>query len=155
LVERLPYTQNVVGSNPAPPTIKMKKIIVNGTFDILHRGHIMMLEYARSLGDELKVCIDTDRRIRELKGPTRPINTEADRVFMLESLRCVTSVSVFDDVDDLIDQIKQYQPDIMVKGSDYQGRSVVGEAFVPQVIYYDRIQQYSTTKTIQHIINRG
>jgi D-beta-D-heptose 7-phosphate kinase/D-beta-D-heptose 1-phosphate adenosyltransferase len=133
----------------------MKKIIVNGTFDILHRGHIMMLEYARSLGDELRVCIDTDRRIRELKGPTRPINNEADRVFMLESLRCVTSVTVFDDVDDLIDQIKQYQPDIMVKGSDYQGRSVVGEAFVPQVIYYDRIQQYSTTKTIQHIINRG
>ena len=155
MVERLPYTQNVVGSNPAPPTIKMKKIIVNGTFDILHRGHIMMLEYARSLGDELRVCIDTDRRIRELKGPTRPINNEADRVFMLESLRCVTSVTVFDDVDDLIDQIKQYQPDIMVKGSDYQGRSVVGEAFVPQVIYYDRIQQYSTTKTIQHIINRG
>ena len=155
MVERLPYTQNVVGSNPAPPTIKMKKIIVNGTFDILHRGHIMMLEYARSLGSELRVCIDTDRRIRELKGATRPINTEADRVFMLESLRCVTSVTVFDDVDDLIDQIKQYQPDIMVKGSDYQGRSVVGEAFVPQVIYYDRIQQYSTTKTIQHIINRG
>ena len=155
MVERLPYTQNVVGSNPAPPTIKMKKIIVNGTFDILHRGHIMMLAYARSLGDELLVCIDTDRRIKELKGPTRPINNEADRVFMLESLRCVTSVAVFDDVDDLIDQIKQYQPDIMVKGSDYQGRSVVGEAFVPQVIYYDRIQQYSTTKTIQHIINRG
>jgi D-beta-D-heptose 7-phosphate kinase/D-beta-D-heptose 1-phosphate adenosyltransferase len=133
----------------------MKKIIVNGTFDILHRGHIMMLAYARSLGDELKVCIDTDRRIQELKGPTRPINNEADRVFMLESLRCVTSVAVFDDVDDLVDQIKQYQPDIMVKGSDYQGRSVVGEAFVPQVIYYDRIQQYSTTKIIQHIINRG
>ena len=155
MVERLPYTQNVVGSTPAPPTIKMKKIIVNGTFDILHRGHIMMLEYARSLGDELLVCIDTDRRIRELKGPTRPINTEADRVFMLESLRCVSSVAVFDDVDDLIDQIKQYKPAIMVKGSDYQGRSVVGEAFVPQVIYYDRIQQYSTTKTIQHIINRG
>ena len=137
-----------------PPFI-MTKIIVNGTFDILHRGHIMMLEYARSLGDELLVCIDTDRRIRELKGPTRPINNEADRVFMLESLRCVTSVAVFDDVDDLIDQIKQYKPDIMVKGSDYQGRSVVGEAFVPQVIYYDRIEQYSTTKTIQHIINWG
>jgi len=133
----------------------MKRIIVNGTFDILHRGHIMMLEYARSLGDELLVCIDTDRRIKELKGPTRPINNEADRVFMLESLRCVTNVSIFDDVDDLIDQIKQYKPDIMVKGSDYQGRSVVGEAFVPQVIYYDRIEQYSTTKTIQHIINRG
>jgi rfaE bifunctional protein nucleotidyltransferase chain/domain len=137
-----------------PPFI-MKRIIVNGTFDILHRGHIMMLEYARSLGDELLVCIDTDRRIKELKGPTRPINNEADRMFMLESLRCVTSVSVFDDVDDLIDQIKQYKPDIMVKGSDYQGRSVVGETFVPQVIYYDRIEQYSTTKTIQHIINRG
>ena len=133
----------------------MTRIIVNGTFDILHRGHVMMLEYARSLGSELLVCIDTDRRIRELKGPTRPINNESDRVFMLESLRCVSRVSVFDDVDDLIDQIKQYKPDIMVKGSDYQGHSVVGEAFVPQVIYYDRIEQYSTTKTIQHIINRG
>jgi D-beta-D-heptose 7-phosphate kinase/D-beta-D-heptose 1-phosphate adenosyltransferase len=133
----------------------MTTVIVNGTFDILHRGHIMMLEYARSLGDELLVCIDTDRRIKELKGPSRPINNEADRVFMLKSLRCVSNVSVFDDVDDLIDQIKQYKPDIMVKGSDYQGRSVVGKTFVPQVIYYDRIEQYSTTNTIQHIINRG
>ena len=136
-----------------PPFI-MTRIIVNGTFDILHRGHIMMLEYARSLGDELLVCIDTDRRIKELKGHTRPINNEADRAFMLESLRCVDRVSVFDDVDDLIDQIKQYKPDIMVKGSDYRGRSVVGETFVPKVIYYDRIEQYSTTNTIQNIINR-
>ena len=103
----------------------MTKIIVNGTFDILHRGHIMMLEYARSLGDELLVCVDTDRRIKELKGPSRPINTEADRVFMLASLKCVDQVWTFDDVDDLIEQIKKYQPDIMVKGSDYRGRSVV------------------------------
>ena len=132
----------------------MTKIIVNGTFDILHRGHIMMLEYARSLGDELLVCIDTDRRIAELKGHLRPINNQADRVFMLKSLRCVNRVSVFDNADDLIDQIKHYEPDIMVKGSDYQGRSVIGEAFVPQIIYYDRIKKYSTTKTIQHIIDR-
>jgi D-beta-D-heptose 7-phosphate kinase/D-beta-D-heptose 1-phosphate adenosyltransferase len=68
------------------------KIVVNGTFDILHRGHIEMLEYAKSLGNELLVCIDTDNRVRQLKGSTRPINNQADRAFMLQSLKCVDTV---------------------------------------------------------------
>jgi len=130
-----------------------KKIIVNGTFDLLHVGHIELLEYAKSLGDQLLVCIDSDSRVKELKGESRPINTQADRIKMLNALRCVDMVQVFDTKEQLIEQIELYQPDIMVKGSDYKGRSVVGEALCKQVIYYDKTE-HSTTKTIQNIINR-
>ena len=130
-----------------------KKIIVNGTFDILHVGHIQLLEYTRSLGDQLLVCIDSDRRVKELKGDSRPINNQYDRIRMLVALRCVDMVWVFDTKEKLIEQIKIYQPDIMVKGSDYKGKSVVGEALCKQVIYYDRTE-HSTTKTIQRIIDR-
>ena len=130
-----------------------KKIIVNGTFDLLHVGHIELLEYAKSLGDHLLVCIDSDSRVKQLKGESRPINTQDDRIKMLNALRCVDMVWVFDTKEKLIEQIERYQPDIMVKGSDYKGRSVVGEALCKQVIYYDRTE-HSTTKTIQSIINR-
>ncbi len=132
----------------------MSKVIVNGTFDILHRGHLELLQFARSQGDQLLVCIDTDRRVKELKGNTRPINNQDDRRFMLYNLRTVDTVMLFDSKEELINIIKEYKPDIMVKGSDYRGRSIVGEQHVPKVIFYDRTE-HSTTKTIQDIINRG
>jgi len=130
------------------------KVIVNGTFDILHRGHLELLQFARSQGDQLLVCIDTDRRVKELKGINRPINNQDDRKFMLYNLRTVDTVMLFDSKEELIDIIKEYKPDIMVKGSDYQGRSIVGSQYVPKVIFYDRTE-HSTTKTIQDIIDRG
>ncbi len=132
----------------------MIKVIVNGTFDILHRGHLELLQFARSQGDQLLVCIDTDRRVKELKGNTRPINNQDDRKFMLYNLRTVDTVMLFDSKEELINIIKEYKPDIMVKGSDYRGRSIVGEKYVPKVIFYDRTD-HSTTKTIQDIISRG
>ena len=131
----------------------IKKVIVNGTFDLLHVGHIALLEHAKSLGDHLLVCIDGDSRVKQLKGELRPINTQADRNKMLCALRCVDMVKVFDTEQQLIEQIKLYQPDVMVKGSDYKGKLIVGESLCKQVIYYDRTE-HSTTKTIQHIINR-
>ena len=130
------------------------RVIVNGTFDILHRGHLEMLEYAKSQGSYLLVAIDSDRRVKELKGESRPINTVADRRAMLQSLRFVDYVKVFDTTEELIEIIKLYKPDIMVKGSDYQGKSVTGETLILKVIYYDRTE-HSTTKAIQDIINRG
>ena len=132
----------------------MKKVIVNGTFDLLHRGHIEMLQYAKSLGDYLLVAIDTDRRVKELKGLGRPINTEKDRKFILEALKCVDAVMLFDSKEQLKEIITTYGPDIMVKGSDYKGKSVVGKALVPEVYFYDRTE-HSTTQTIQHIVNWG
>ena len=132
----------------------MTKVVVNGTFDILHRGHIEMLNYAKSLGDYLLVLIDTDKRVTELKGPGRPINNQHDRQFALKNLKAVDDVWFFNSPESLIEKIKIFDPGIMVKGSDYKDRSVIGKELVPTVIYYDRTE-HSTTKTIQDIINRG
>jgi D-beta-D-heptose 7-phosphate kinase/D-beta-D-heptose 1-phosphate adenosyltransferase len=130
----------------------MKKIVVNGTFDVIHPGHLALLNYARSLGDFLLVAIDTDERVRALKGPTRPINNQHERKLLLENLRAVDQVEFFSSPEELIVLVKDC---IMVKGSDYRGRSVVGETHCREVIYYDRLDDYSSTKKIQSIIDRG
>lgn len=132
----------------------MTTVIVNGTFDILHPGHIAMLNTARSLGDYLIVCIDTDRRVKELKGDARPINDQYFRKVMLSNIKAVDVVELFDSQEDLIKLIKMYKPDIMVKGSDWKGKSVVAEQYVKEIFWYDRIDEYSSTKIIQDIINR-
>jgi rfaE bifunctional protein nucleotidyltransferase chain/domain len=130
------------------------KIVVNGTFDILHRGHIEMLEYAKSLGDYLLVCIDTDSRVTELKGPTRPINNQKDRAFMLNSLKCVDAVWFFNSEEELEYILETYQPDVMVKGSDYRGKPIVGSHLCKEIKFYELVPNYSTTNTIKNIINR-
>lgn len=130
------------------------KIIVNGTFDIVHRGHIEMLQYAKSLGSELLVAIDSDRRVRELKGKRRPINNEEDRRYLLQNLKSVDKVWTFDSDEDLIKLINVYKPDIMVKGSDYQGKPILGQHLIKDIKFYDRVQPYSTTKSIQDITSR-
>jgi len=131
------------------------RVMVNGTFDIVHRGHLELLQYAKSLGDYLLVAIDTDRRVAELKGPTRPVNNQSDRMFMLHSLKCVDYVKLFDSKEELIELMEIYRPDVYVKGSDWkQDKSSTAEQYCKQVIYYDRVGDYSTTKTIQDIIGR-
>lgn len=130
----------------------MKKVIVNGTFDILHPGHLAMLNYAKSLGDYLIVAIDTDQRVKQLKGPKRPINNQHDRKLFLENLKSVNEVQFFDSPEELITLVKQCN--IMVKGSDYRDKSVIGKSYCEQVVFYDRTE-HSTTNAIQDIINRG
>jgi D-beta-D-heptose 7-phosphate kinase/D-beta-D-heptose 1-phosphate adenosyltransferase len=129
----------------------MKKVVVNGTFDVIHPGHLALLNYAKSLGDFLIVAIDSDNRVSELKGPQRPINPQNERKQLLENLRAVDQVVIFNSNSELVDIIQQCA--IMVKGSDYRGRSVIGEAHC-QVMYFERINEYSSTKKIQDIINR-
>ena len=131
----------------------MKPIFVNGTFDILHPGHVQLLNYARSLGDSLIVAIDSDRRVRELKGANRPINSDDDRKFMLENLRSVDTVWIFDTDQELEDICRLHNP-IMVKGSDYCGRAIIGQQYCKEIVFYDRIEPYSTTRAIQNIGSR-
>jgi D-beta-D-heptose 7-phosphate kinase/D-beta-D-heptose 1-phosphate adenosyltransferase len=130
------------------------KIFVNGTFDILHKGHIDLLRYAKSLGSELLVAIDSDTRVQTLKGADRPINNQIDRKIMLESLKYVDDVWIFCDEEELEEIIKNYEPDIMVKGSDYRDQPIVGQHLCKEIRFYDRTE-HSTTKIIQNIINRG
>ena len=131
----------------------MKRIFVNGTFDIVHRGHLELLECAYNLGTVL-VAIDTDRRVQELKGTSRPINNQNDRAYLLRSLKFTSGVVTFDTDQELIDTIKSYQPDIMIKGSDYRNKPIIGAEYCREIKFYDIVNGYSTTKTIQDIINR-
>ena len=134
----------------------MTKVVVNGTFDILHLGHLKLLEYARGFPNSyVLVLTDSDRRIKELKGNERPINNEYERSSMLFALKYVDRVEIFDTDQELIDLIKRFEPDIMVKGSDYQDKPIIGAEYCKQIKFYDRLGNYSTTKTIQDITNRG
>ena len=129
--------------------------MVNGTFDVLHPGHIALLNTARSYGDWLVVAIDTDRRVKELKGEQRPINNQTDRKIMLSNLKAVDFVVFFDSTEELIKLMELYKPDVYVKGSDWKhDTESTAHQYCNKVIYYDRIEPYSTTKTIQDIINR-
>lgn len=132
--------------------VLVKTVIVNGTFDILHPGHIALLNYAKSLGGELVVAIDSDDRVRSLKGPTRPINNQSERRFMLQNVKAVDRVVIFYNDQQLTDLITQC--DVMVKGSDYRGKRIVGESVCPEIVFFDIDDDYSTTKKIQSIIDR-
>ena len=132
----------------------MKSIFVNGTFDILHPGHIQLLNYAKSLGDTLTVGIDSDRRVKEKKGYARPVYNVGDRAYMLQNLKAVDYVVIFDSDEELERCIKTVKPDIMVVGSDWKGKSVIGSMYSAELRFFDRVEEYATTKTIQSIINR-
>ena len=130
----------------------MKRVVVNGTFDILHSGHLALLNHARSLGDRLTVAIDSDQRVKRLKGSSRPINTELERQEMLANLRAVDEVKIFETDQDLIDIVSQ--ADVMVKGSEYRDQSIMGRTYCKELVFFDRIDGYSTTKKIQDIVDR-
>ena len=131
------------------------RVFVNGTFDLLHPGHIALLNYARSLGNYVIVGIDTDDRVREKKGPTRPIYNQEDRGLMLVALSSVDEVRYFDSDESLEALVKDIKPDIMVVGSDWKDKSVIGSYWSSDLKFFDRIEEYATSKTVQCIIDRG
>lgn len=131
-----------------------KRVIVNGTFDILHRGHIEMLNYAKSQGTYLLVAIDSDTLVKSLKGETRPINNQEDRKFALDNLKCVDAVWIFDSQEELEHICKIYKPHLMVKGSDYRGRPVTGAQYCESIKFLELVPNYSTSKIIENINNR-
>ena len=128
----------------------MKRVWVNGCFDILHRGHIELFKYSKSLGDNLIVGVDSDQKVKKDKGYHRPYNCLADRVEMLEAIKYIDEVCWFHDTLGLSNLIKYKKPDIMVIGSDWRGKTVVGSEHCKELKFFDRINGYSTTKILEN-----
>ena len=127
----------------------MKTVWTNGCFDILHRGHIELFKYAKSLGDYIIVGIDSDDKVAKDKGATRPFNNVEDRKFALKSLKYVDEVVVFDSAEKLEIIIRSISPHVMVIGSDWKGKPVIGESFCGELRFFDRIGDYSTTNILE------
>ena len=124
------------------------KVFVNGCFDVLHRGHYELIHYASSLG-ELTVALDSDEKVSRGKGPDRPIYPLEDRVYQMTRLRGVNEVLSFSTREELERLVEVIKPDIMIVGSDWKGKEVVGSQYAKEVKFFDRLGDYSTTKTIQ------
>jgi D-beta-D-heptose 7-phosphate kinase/D-beta-D-heptose 1-phosphate adenosyltransferase len=127
-----------------------KVVFTNGCFDILHVGHVKYLEEAKSYGDVLILGLNSDESVRRLKGPTRPVNAEDDRAYILASLEAVDYVVKFYD-DTPYELIKAVQPHILVKGGDYEGKEVVGQDIADELRLVNFVEGKSTTKTIAKI----
>ena len=127
----------------------MKTVWINGCFDVLHRGHIELFKFAKSHGDYLVVGLDADSRIKESKGNKRPFNNLGDRIVMLDAIRFIDEVVSFSSDDELKDQIKHYNPDVMIIGSDWKGKKVIGQQFAKELKFFNRIGDYSTTKILE------
>ncbi len=125
------------------------KVWVNGTFDVMHVGHIKLLEQASRLGT-VRVGLDTDERIRSKKGPTRPVNTLEDRMEFMKSIRYVDSVVSFSSNEELENRIKEWDADIMVIGNDYKYHEIIGGHLVEKVFFFDKIEGKSTTNILKH-----
>ncbi len=133
---------------------EMKKVWINGSFDVLHVGHIRLLEYGASLG-EVRVGLDTDQRICEKKGPNRPYNNLDDRVEFISSIKYVGSVVTFGSDDELIQRIIEFKPDYMVIGNDYKYETIIGVEHIPNVMFFDKIKNKSTSSILRYDSNNN
>ena len=132
-------------------------VFTNGVFDLLHVGHVRYLERARSFGDALVVALNSDRTVRALKGPGRPITTETERAEILGALRSVSYVTIFDDVSPR-SLIAALLPDVLVKGGDYELHQIHGREEVElaggEVVSLPFIEGASTSSIITRVKGR-
>lgn len=135
--------------------LENKKIVfTNGCFDILHKGHVTYLNEAKKCGDILIVGLNSDESVKRLKGPQRPINSELDRKFVLENLKAIDFVEIFEE-DTPLNLIKVVTPDVLVKGGDWKPDQIIGSDHVIEnggkVYSLNFVDGYSTTSTIEKI----
>jgi D-beta-D-heptose 7-phosphate kinase/D-beta-D-heptose 1-phosphate adenosyltransferase len=127
----------------------MKIGFTNGCFDILHIGHIRMLAFAKSQCDYLIVAIDSDSRVKELKGSSRPINNQNIRTEILSAISAVDQVEIFDSAIGLENLAYKIKPDIMIVGTEYKNKTVIGSKHAKKLIFFERVGNYSTSKIIK------
>jgi len=120
------------------------KVWVNGSFDVMHIGHIKLLEFASKYGS-VRVGLDTDERIKSKKGETRPFNNLEDRMLFMSSIKYVDSVTSFGSDEELENRIKEYDADIIVIGDDYKYKPIIGVEYVERVLFFPKVLDKSTT----------
>lgn len=129
-------------------------VLANGVFDILHKGHIELLKFAKSQGTKLVVAIDSDERVKKIKGDSRPINNQDDRKRILETNKYVDEVLIFNSSEELQSLYETLSPDVLVKGSEWTAQEVRERDFIPKEIrikVYPLVGNYSTTNTMNKI----
>ena len=132
----------------------MSKIVwCNGTFDILHPGHIQLFKAARALGDRVIVATDTDEKIKNDKGDSRPINDLCHRVAMLEAIKYIDVVHTFGSRQELEGLIQLYNPDILLLGDDWRHGDVVGRKYAKEVRFLPRVGGYASSNIVKRIHN--
>ena len=131
----------------------MSIVWTNGTFDILHPGHIELFKVARSLGDKVIVATDTDEKIKNDKGDHKPVNDLCYRVAMLEAIKYIDVVHTFGNRKELEDLIMLYEPDILLLGDDWRHGDVVGREHAKEVRFLPRVGGYASSNTIEKIKN--
>ena len=137
---------------------KGKKVVfTNGCFDILHIGHVRCLEEAKKLGDILVVGLNSDRSVRSIKGPSRPLTPEAERAEVLSALACVDYVVIFDEPDPL-KLVSSLGPHILAKGGDWTREETIGREVVEKaggrVVIIPQVRGVSTSGIIERIVKR-
>jgi len=125
------------------------KVWVNGCFDVIHAGHIKMLEFAWQNGKEVIVGLDSDQRVEQLKGPNRPINNISNRIYLMESIKYVDEVVTFDNEDSLRNAIQYFNIDKIVVGEEYKNKEVIGGELVQEILFFPRFQNLSTTNILK------
>lgn len=135
-----------------------KVVFTNGCFDLFHAGHLEILRRASELGDVLVVGVNSDKSVSRLKGPSRPIVSQAQRIEIISAFNFVDYVVVFEE-DTPLNLIREVRPDILVKGEDWQGRKVVGEEFVSgrggRVEFVKLLNGVSTSELVKKIVDHG
>lgn len=154
MIEKILSLGKLLGERERLRSEGRRLVFTNGVFDLMHVGHVRYLTQARGLGDALLVAINSDRTVRELKGPSRPVFNEVERAEILAALRVVDFVTVFDDVSPRT-LIAKLLPDVLVKGGDYKldeihGREEV-EAAGGNVISLPFVEGASTTSIIERM----
>jgi rfaE bifunctional protein nucleotidyltransferase chain/domain len=154
MIEKILTPSEMLGERQRLRAAGRRLVFTNGVFDLLHVGHVRYLAQARALGDALVVAINSDRTVRDLKGPDRPVFNESERAEILAALRCVDYVTIFDDVSPR-SLITKLLPDVLVKGGDYDldqihGREEV-EAAGGKVISLPFVKDASTTALIERM----
>lgn len=123
----------------------MVVVWTNGCFDVLHRGHFELFRFAKKKGNKLIVGLDSDEKIKKDKGESRPFFILEDRIFALNSIKYIDKIVSYNSNVELENKIKECKPNIIVVGSDYYNKKVIGSEYVDKVVFFEKINNYSTS----------